>query len=49
MEDLWWCQVEVSNKTVCLESELTLGDGLQGECSMACFLQGVPSLQPFLL
>lgn len=43
------CQVEVSNKTVCLESELTLGDGLQGECPMACFLEGVPSWPPFWL
>lgn len=31
----------------CLENELTLGDGLRGDCSMVCFLEGVPSSPPF--
>lgn len=30
--------------------ELTLaGEGLRGDCSMVCFLQGVPSTPPFCL
>lgn len=39
-----WCQVEMSNEVTRGESsELTLGDSLRGDCSIACFLVGVPS------
>lgn len=42
-----WRHAEVNNKT-CRESELTLaGEGLRGDWSMMCFLEGVPSTAPF--
>lgn len=42
-----WRHAEVNKKT-CRESELTLaGEGLRGDCSMVCFLEGVPSTAPF--